>query len=60
MPAACASLTTCIGLVLSCGALGNQPMRSARTLKSIMLPLYAALSAALSVGETISSMPSFS
>ncbi len=30
--------TTCSGLVCSCGALGSQPMRSARTLKSIRLP----------------------
>src|SRR6266540_6635257 len=31
-PAACASRTTCSGLVCSCGAEGSQPMRSARTL----------------------------
>ena len=37
-PASSASAASVSGLVASCGADGSQPMRSARTLRSIMLP----------------------
>ncbi len=57
LPAAAASFTTCSGLVCSCGALGSQPIRSARTLKSIRLPVYSLGSAS---GDRISFTSTFS
>ena len=39
-PAASAALHTSSGLVASWGELGSQPMRSARTLKSISWPVH--------------------
>ena len=57
MPAFSAMRTTSIGLVCSAGAEGSQPMRSARTLKSIRLPVYSFGSAS---GDRISLTSSFS
>ena len=57
MPLASASRTTFIGLQLSCGADGSQPMRTARRLKSTSEPGYLAGSAS---GDRISLISSFS
>ena len=57
LPAFSAIAATFKGLVSSCGAEGSQPMRSARTLKSIRLPPQSPASA---VGEMISETFSFS
>ena len=52
LPAASAALPTIERIRLECGADGSQPMRSARTLKSIRLPCHCLVRA---VGERISS-----
>jgi len=54
---AAASFATCSGFVCSCGVFGSQPIRSARTLKSIRLPVNSFGSAS---GDRISLMDSFS